>query len=140
MILGQKKTHALFPWILVLSIALLCTQGVKLHVHGLGHDHDPRHSHTCPKAVEHSHLSKPHLSTDLSHDDYHDELVSELDANPNGLLKKVSSTVLTLALFAMVLMLLLSGFNPLISHRRRDNGVNLSWRYLRSPPLRAPPL
>jgi len=138
--LRQTKIHALFPWILVLSIALVSTQGVKLHVHGLGHDHDQRHSHTCPKAVEHPHLSEPHLSTDLSHDDYHDEVVSELDANPDGLLKKVSSTVLILALFAMVLTLLLSGFNQLISHRRRDNGVNLSWRYLYSPPLRAPPL
>ena len=141
----QTKKHTLFLWTLFLSIVLLCAQGVKLHVHSFGHDHDQQHSHIALEVeveveVEHSHLSEAHLSTDVSHDDHHSEVVSELDANPNGLLKKVSSSALTLALFATVLTLLFPGFYQQIFHRRRDKAVFLPWRYLLSPPLRAPPL
>lgn len=147
MIFRQTKTRTLFLWVLLLSLALLCAQGVKLHVHELGHGHghdhkhDLQHSHIDPGfAAEHSHLSEAHLSTDISHGDHHDELVSELDASPDGLLKKVSTSILALALFATVLTLLFPGFYQLIFLRHRDKGVILSWQYLLSPPLRAPPL
>lgn len=137
----QTKKHTLFLWILLLSTVLLCAQGVKLHVHSFGHDHDQRHSHIALEVeVEHSHLSEVHLSTDVSDDDHHDEAVSELDLSPSGLLKKVSNSVLTLALLATVLTLLFPGFYQQIVHRRRDKDVFLPWRYLLSPPLRAPPL
>jgi hypothetical protein len=145
MIFRQTETRPLFLWILLLSIALLCAQGVTLHVHDLGHGldrkHDLQHSHIDSEFVaEHAHLSEAHLSTDVSHGDHHDELVSELDASPDGLLKKVSTSVLTLALFAAVLALLFPHFYQLTFLRRRDKDVILSWRYLLSPPLRAPPL
>lgn len=127
MIFRQTKTHALLPWIFSFSIALLCTQSVKLHAHGIGHDHDQKHSHiTHEVTAKHSHLSNAHLFTDISHGDHHDEPVSELDASPDGLLKKVSTSKLALALFATVLTLLFPGFYRLIFLRHRDKGVILS--------------
>lgn len=142
-LLRQMKKRTLFLWVFLLSTALLCAQGVKLHVHSFGqeHDHDQQYSHIAAEAVaEHSHLSEAHLSTDISHGDHHDEVVSELDASPDGLLKKVSSNILTLALLATVFILLLPTFYQQTFHRRRDKNSFLPWRYLFSPPLRAPPL
>lgn len=137
----ETKKRTLYLWTILLSLALLCAQGVKLHTHDLDHNHDQQHGHTPSEAaVEHSHLSEAHLSTDVSHDDHHDEMTSELDANPNGLLKKVSNSVLTLALLATVFILLFPGFYQQIFHRRRGKAIFIPWRYLLSPPLRAPPL
>lgn len=121
-------------------MALLCAQSVKLHVHNFDHDHDQRHGHITAGAAEHSHLSEAHLSTDVSHGDHHDEVVSELDASPDGLLKKASSNVVVLALLATLFTLLLPGFYQQIFHRRRDKGAILPRRYHLFPPLRAPPL
>jgi len=130
---------ALSLWVLLLSVALLCAQGVTLHVHSLGHDH--QHAHTAsgiPAGL--SSLSAPHLSSDLSHAGYHNEIDSERDASPDVLLKKVFGSMLMLALLALVLALLFPGFYQQSFHRHRDRGVVFSWRYLFSPPLRAPPL
>lgn len=139
MIFRQMKTHTLSLWVLLLSMALLCTQGVTLHVHSL--DHDQQHSHASSGAATgHSHLSKPHLSTDVSHAAYHNEIVSELDISPDTLQKKVSGSVLTLVLLVAVQVLLFPGFFQRLFHRHRDRNVVFSWRYLFSPPLRAPPL
>jgi len=125
----------------LLSIALLCAQGITLHVHNLGHEHDQQHDHLAAElAVKHSHLSETHLSTDASHGDHHAEVVSEFGASPDGLLKKISYNVLTLALLATVLALLFPSFYQLIFPRRRDIGVIFAWQYRLSPPLRAPPL
>jgi len=136
----QTKKRTLFLWTLLLSVALLCAQGVKLHVHSIDHDHDRQHSHITAEAVtEHSHLSEVHLSSNISHGDHHDEVVSEHDASPNGLLKKASSNVVMLALLATVLSLLFPGFYQQTFHRRRDKDAILPWRYLLSPPPRAPP-
>lgn len=136
---ATKSTSLL--WALLLSVTLLCAQGVKLHVHGIDHNYDQQHSHIAVEAVaEHSHLSEAHLSSDVSHGDQHDEVVSELDASPDGLLKKVSSNLFMLALLASVFSLLFPGFYQQAIHRRSDNDAILPWRYLLSPPPRAPPL
>lgn len=122
-------------------MALLFVQGVKIHVHSIDHDHDQQHSYITAKGVtEHSHLSEVHLSSDISHGGHHDEVVSEFDASPDGLLKKFSSNVVMLALLATVHSLLSLGFYKQTFHRRRDEGAILPWRYLFSPPPRAPPL
>ena len=140
---SPMKQRTLILWTLLLSLALICTQGVKLHVHNLDHDHDhdQRHSHTTVDAAsEHSHLSKAHLSIDITHSDHHDETVSELDNSSYGLLKKVFNNVLTLAILVTVFSLLLPSFCQQTFLYRRDKKTNRSWRYLFSPPLRAPPL
>jgi len=135
----QTKKRTLFLWVLLLSIALLCAQGVKLHAHSL--DHDQEHSHIgVLAATEHSQLSKVHLSTDVSHEDHHDEVTSEIDVSSYGFLKKVSNSVLTLALFVTLLILFNTGFYRQIFARRHNKIAFIPRRYVNSPPLRAPPL
>lgn len=147
-IFRKMKKRSLLLWTLLLSMALLCAQGVKLHVHSLDQEHDQelRHSHiaveitTGHSHTDHSHLSKAHLSTDISHSDHHEEMISELDVTPYGLMKKVSSYVLTLALLTALLALLVPGYYRQVIRHDRIKDSYLSWRYHLSPPLRAPPL
>jgi hypothetical protein len=141
MIICRKmKKRTLYLWALVLSISLVCTQGVKRHVHSLD-EHNQQHSHITAEApVEHSHLSKVHLSIDDSHRDHHDKVIAEFDASLYGVLKKVSNSVLTLALFTTLFIFFLSDFYPQTFHRLREKSTILLWRYRCSPPLRAPPL
>jgi hypothetical protein len=134
----QKRT--LILWVLLLSIALLCAQGTKLHVHSVGHDHEQRHSVTLEVATQHLHQSGIHLTTDVSHADHHDEVVSEQDANPQALLKKMASYGPMLAIFVIAFIFLLHSFNVITLHYRRKNDLIITRRYILSPPLRAPPL
>lgn len=134
----QKRT--LILWVLLLSVALLCVQGTKLHVHSFGHDHEQRHSITPEVATEHLHHSGIHLTTDVSHADHHDEVVSEQDVNPQALLKKISSYGPMLAIFVIAFTFLVHSFNVITLHYRRDNDLIITRRYILSPPLRAPPL
>ncbi len=135
----QTQKRTLFLWALFFSMVLLSGQDVKLHVHSL--DHDQQHGHMgVGAAAEHLHRSEAHFSTDISHDDLHDEVVSEFDAGSYGLLKKVSSNVLALALLITLSAWLLPASCPQTFHRRRDKGAALPWRNHLSPPLRAPPL
>ncbi len=140
-IFRQLKKPTLYLWVLLLSVSLLCTQSVKLHVHNFGpeHDHDQQYNPIATEAVtQHSHLSEVHLSTDISHINHHDEVLLELDANPVGFLKKVSSNILTLALLTTLFTLLLVGFYQQILLRYRKKVAIFPRRF--SPPLRAPPL
>ena len=139
----QTRIRYLLPWALLLSMAIVCAQGVKLHIHDISHDHEKKqqHSHISTKIeVEHSHLSIAHLSTDVSHVDHHDEVVSELDINPDSLVKKISSSALLLALFSIAVTLFFAIFLELILYPCRGVNTFLPGRHLLSPPLRAPPL
>ncbi|MDO7597832.1 MAG: hypothetical protein MUR51_09170 [Pseudomonadota bacterium] len=137
-----KRMHkpTLFLWVLLLSVAQLCAQGVKLHVHSFGHDHESRHSIAPEVAAGHLHQSGIHLTTDLSHADHHDEVISEQGLNSQVLLKKITSYGPMLAIFVMVFTFLLHNFNVITLHRRRDKNVITVRRYILSPPLRAPPV
>ena len=143
MILSHQTTkRSRYFWNVILSFALLCAQGVKLHVHSLDHASKQNHTHNhmvFEDTASHSHLSIAHYSTDLSHSDYHDEVVSEMDASPHGLLEKVSNSVRTLALLAVFLTLFCLYFYRNLLYKRLLNGTVIHWRYLFSPPLRAPP-
>jgi len=137
--LRHMKKPTLYVWAFLLSVALLCAQSVKLHVHNFV-DHDQQDNHITTELVTpHSHLSELHLSVDVSHIDHHDEVLLELDASPDGLLKKLGNNILTLALLASLFSLLLVGFYQQILRRYRDNEAIIPWRYHFSPPLRAPP-
>jgi len=142
MIFRRMKKPALYLWAFLLSVSLLCAQGVKLHVHSFGQEHDhgqQYHQITNEAVIQHSRLSKIHLSADISHTDHHDEVLLELEANPDGFLKKVSN-ILTLALLTTLFALLLVRFYQQRSLRYRENIVVFPPRYLFYPPLRAPPL
>jgi len=75
------------------------------------------------------------FTTDVSHGEYHNELVSEADVSPGVLLKKISDSVLTLALLALILALLFPGFYQRLFHRHCDRRAAFPRWYLFSPPL-----
>jgi hypothetical protein len=122
-------------WVLLLSLALLCAQGLKLHSHHIDHTHT-----TSESAIQHTHASEFHLSVDVSHAGHHHEAVSELDLGLNALPQKNSVKVLTLAFLVTILVLYLSSTYLLSCSRRRSRQVNVVWRCHFFPPLRAPPL
>ncbi len=141
MVFRKMKKRTLYLWAILLSIAVFCAQGVKLHVHSLDHDHEQQQSHISSLGVaEHSDMSVAHLSTDISHIDHHNEAVSEIDASPDGLLKMGASNIPEMALLATIFTSLLLGFYQQTFHRRRDKDAITRRRYHFSPPLRAPPL
>ena len=140
-IFHQMKKRTLFLWVVLLSITLLCVQSMTLHIHAFDQDHEQGYSHIGEEAVnEHSHLTEAHLSSDISHYYHHDEIMSEIDVNQDALMKKVSSNVIVLAFFSIVITILLSNIFLRIFYRHRNDNINIPWRYLLSPPLRAPPL
>lgn len=125
----NKSTQLL--WMAFLSIALMCSQGMKFHLHGLDHgDDDPHRAHQSV-AVEHEHmtLSNLHSLNDLSHVDHHNEIVSEIDTSKNALLKNIAGKVPALAFLVAVLSLLLSVFIRDISFRSPRNGVETYWAH-----------
>ncbi|MDX2502974.1 MAG: hypothetical protein QNL62_00655 [Gammaproteobacteria bacterium] len=104
-------------------------------------DHEQEYSHDSKEAaIEHLHLTDAHLATDISHGNDHDQIMSEVDISQDGLVKKVSSNPIMLALFVIVLTILASHFYLRIFYRYLDKDAAIPWRYLISPPLRAPPL
>jgi len=140
----QLQKPTLLLWTLVLSLAILCAQGVKLHVHNFDHEHGSSHHNqidvgTDIATTDHLHGSEVHLADDISHLDHHGEIVQELDISPDGLLKKISSSVLTLALLALFFTLFITGLIREPYQHHRQFKLRLSRPYYYSPPLRAPP-
>lgn len=128
-------------WAILLSLALLFAQGVKLHVHELAHGHEQHRGHiAAAETLEHSHLSVAHLSSDISHSDHHQEVLSEIDASQDGIQVKMYNGILLPAILAIFFTLILPGFYRFTFHTRRANDKIIPWRYHISPPLRAPPL
>ncbi len=135
----NKRTQLL--WMAFLSIALLCSQGMKFHLHGLDHDVDGRHHAHQSVAAEHANmtLSNLHPLNDLSHLDHHDQKVSEIDLSQNGLLKNLVSKVPALAFLVSICSILLSVYIRDTNFHHPKNDVVTYWVHHFSPPLRAPP-
>ena len=137
----KTKTRNLNFLAILLSLALLCAQGVKLHVHNLDHDHGQQHNQTLAEGtLEHSHLSVAHISSDVSHDDHHEKVVTEIAVSQESLLIKASCVISLLALLATAFTFFLLVFYRYTFHSHREHDANIPWRYYISPPLRAPPL
>lgn len=129
-------------WSILLILSLLCAQGVTLHIHSLGHEHTELHSLLTPNVNEtndHPYLSKAHFSHDTSHEAYHDEVISEIDISPDGLLNKANSSLVVIALFIFFFTLarLVSSANFVQPFRKKK--WIIQEHYVLSPPLRAPP-
>lgn len=136
--LRKTKKSTLYLWVALLSLALLCAQGVKLHVHSLGHDH---HNHHDQLLVDgHTHVSIAHLSLDDSHVDHHDQVIYESDASPDCMLTKIFNNIPLTALLTLLFVLLLSGIRRHTYMRRRDDDcIKARWPHF-TPLLRAPPV
>jgi len=130
------KTHSLILWVILLSIALLCAQGVGLHVHSFSHDNVQQQSLSPLFTNNHSHQSGIHLTIDTSHSDHHNQVISESAASPQALLKKVSSHSFIHTVFIITFTILCHFFYVFVFHRRRyDDVLTTTRRYTLSPPL-----
>ena len=138
----KKSTLAL--WVLFLSIALVCAQGVTLHVHAVDHEHHHQHSHDNlfedTSVDEHTHISIAHLSADASHSGSHDQVIYESDACSDCLLTKNSNMDSLNALLYVLFILLLTGFYRHNYERLRDDKNFYLFRFSLTPPFRAPPV
>jgi hypothetical protein len=137
----QAQKHTLILWTVLLSLSILCAQGVKLHAHDFDHGHTGHHHDQLDSGYysDHAHAGGIHFANDKSHVDHHSGAIPELDASPDGLLKKVSNAVLVLALLSAMSYFLLPGLLRQTYHRIREQKIPLPRRYIHSPPLRAPP-
>ena len=90
---------------LLLSLLLLCAQGVGLHVHNLDHGHDDNQSHG------HAHVSQAHFAHDTSHKGHQGNVTSEIDVSPDGLLKIASNNVFAIALITFFFILIIDRYD-----------------------------
>ena len=136
--LRKTKKSTLYLWVILLSVALLGSQGLKMHVHDIGHDH---HSHSDQiTMVEHSHVSIAHLSLDDSHGNHHDKVIYESDACPECLLTKVFNIIPLTGLISLLFILLLFGSSRYTTIRQgNEHNIQTRWQHF-TPLLRAPPL
>ncbi len=123
--------------ILCLALALMFVQGLQLHAHTYDHDH----GHYDESMVGgHAHLNKVHSAHSVSNVDHHDEVVSEVDFIPEGLLKNLSFGSLAIALLtAVVIVVFVPPICARTGWRRNRNSQPVPWRHSLRPPLRAPP-
>ncbi len=128
-------------WVLLISMTLICAQGTKLHVHYLDCQHDTSIGLLTITEDNHGHAQhgKIHLAANGSYDDHSEEGTTELDVSPQGLLKNLSSVLSLLLVITSFFMLLLPEFTRLFLRHNRDSCSIAFWRYVLSPPLRAPP-
>jgi len=103
-ILRKTSQSNLYLWVFVLSVALICAQGVTIHIHAVDHDHLKLHNHHHDSLedqqtiADHTHFSIAHLSSDTSHGSHHDQIVYENVACPDCLLLKVANETPFIAL------------------------------------------
>ena len=137
----QTNKKTLLLWSFILSLAILCAQGAKLHVHDLGHEHHNNLSHhqTIDDIDDHIHLSKLHFSHDESHTDHSHDIVSEVDVSPDGVLKNSISKVYSIVFLAAFFSFFLFVASQSVIQRRLESTIFLNKHYTLSPPLRAPP-
>jgi len=108
-------------------LSLLCSQGVALHVHGIGHD-----------ASEEEAFGQLHSAYDLSHSEDHDGAVHNIDASPDAITKNFPHPLLVLALFVLSALFIASSLRRLLYCHHERKAIFAAGHFL-SPPLRAPP-
>jgi len=136
----QIDRRTLLLWALLLSLALLCSQGIRLHIHNHGHDHT--HTDSIDGADDHGHLSNlsnPHFAHDTSHNDHHNGTIFEMDISPDRVSKTPSDNIFAVVLFTFFFTLITSVFSRQLVQCRRESRLVLHKYYTLSPPLRAPP-
>ena len=119
-----------------------------MHLHQLGHAHEHSQVHIhednidpvlSDDSVNHTHVSNAHLSSDDSHDSHHDQVMSESDVSPNGVVSKENPKAPLLALI-LVLILLLQIPSKSRQARFVTGKQRRCWRPHFTPPSRAPPV
>jgi hypothetical protein len=127
-------------WVTLLSLAILCAQGTRLHIHFVdcGKIPSTNSEHMQTPTGHHQH-AKVHLVSEKAHWMHTSDGLSVLDMSPEGLLTKSFGIALLLAIFVSLLILYVPVLAPLTFRRQQDCQVKVRHQYNLSPPLRAPP-
>ena len=134
---AQTTTRAHTILIVCLALALMFVPGLQLHAHTYDHDHV---HHEEGVISSHAHLDKVHSAHSTADTEHHDDVVSEVDLIPEGLLKSLSFGSLAIALLtAIVIGFFAAPICARITWRGNRNSHPVPWRYSLRPPLRAPP-
>jgi len=130
----------LLLWVTLLSLTLLCTQHLQLHVHSLDHEPYQHHDNLLSNNSDHSHIVTKHLSIDTSHQDHHDEVMLEMNASPDTISHSSSAQVPSFDLLILYILLLVLGAYRSLGFKTRPfaEGIRKRHFYL-IPQLRAPP-
>ncbi len=123
------STFSNIVWLAYLAFALVFVQGARLHVHAYNHD---------SSISDHQHVTQVHFEFSNPEIAYSDE-AAQIDLSQHGLEKKLNLGSISVALFAVLLLLLPLQLLAKISWRRYR--LFLPVFLLRSlrPPLRAQP-
>jgi len=137
--------QSLLTWVVLLSISVLCAQGIGLHVHSMDHEQDGHMvlatsmGDFSKTSHNHEHISKPHSSLDSSLIYHHSDVSSSIDISPDGLLKNTNNNIFSIDVLAFIFILIMLTPARLILHRIQEPTIKLRNHYILSPPLRAPP-
>lgn len=124
---AQNTRRTLIAWVI---LALILTQGLRLCIHAYDAPHVATHAHDA---------AAPHIESDLSFLDDHDEAMSDTHITLIGILKHIFSEPLIAALFMVLLFGQLTQQSARWRARPRDRVFRPPHGHYFSPPLRAPP-
>lgn len=135
----QKPT--LLLWAILLSITLLCTQHLQIHIHSLDHETSQHHDNLLSNNSDHSHMAATkHLSFDSSHPNHHDDVMAEMSASPDSIVQLSSTQIPSIDLLILYILLFALGAYRSLNHKIRPFAARLLKRYFYLiPQLRAPP-
>lgn len=111
-----------------LVIALVCIQGMRLHMHTYSHAATP----------DHAHLGQAHFAYSTSEAEHSDE-VGTIDLSQQGLLKKLSLGALAIALLMTILVLWLPRRCVHVLRRHNPTALFLPGYISLPPPSCGPP-
>ena len=123
----------------LLSLAMLCAQGTRLHVHFVDCG-QPSSMGLAPIHVNelHHQHAQVHLVTQAAQRMHASDGLSVLDLSPDGLPSKFSWSQLLLAVFGLLILRLPALIRQCFPRRAQRRSLSYC-HYSFSPPLRAPP-
>jgi hypothetical protein len=124
---------------LIPALVFVLTMQLHLHVHtDHQHDHDEQqHSHQSDQHT--AHLGNIHNADDNQGHQHTDGETAVIDITPDGLSKYFSKVLLTLALFALLIIVLSRQSQTQWLKRLNNENPLIRWHTALPPQLRAPP-
>lgn len=135
----DHKVWRITSWVLLAALAFVFSSGTGIHSHSIEHAHESLFITDSIADSSHYHSYAPHASTDTSHDIEHGEIASQKDLSPKAVFTKLSDGPSAFLFLVSIWLGLLIQFICSITINRHTGPINLYWRYLLCPPLRAPP-
>lgn len=135
----DQKVWLITSWVLLVALSCVFASGTSIHSHSVEHAHPSLFTPGSITEASHHHSSSPHISTDISHDIEHGKITSKQDLFPKGIFTQLTNGASPLLFLVSIWLGLVFQSVCGIAINRHKGPASLYWRYLLSPPLRAPP-